>query len=59
MLYQIWLRGFEVEARDSVEAVARACQKLRENPASHIAGVRRGTARRNTHGVLWRLFTGK
>ncbi len=58
MIYQIWLRGFEVAARDSADALTRACQKLRENPAAHIAGVRHG-ARKTRHGILWRLVTGK
>ena len=59
MLYHVWLQGFEVEARDSAEALAKACKKLRENPASCIRGVGQGAARRSKHGVLWRIITGK
>jgi hypothetical protein len=59
MQYFVWLRGFEVEARDPAEALAKACQKLREKPASYIGGVRFGPARKSNRGILWRLITGK
>ena len=59
MLYHVWLQGFELEARDSADALAKACQKMRDNPAAHIRGVGQGGARKSKHGVLWRLITGK
>jgi hypothetical protein len=59
MLYHVWLQGFEVEAKDSADALAKACRKLRENPAMYLRSVRQGPARSSKHGVLWRIITGK
>ena len=52
MLYHVWLQGFEVESHDSADALAKACQRLRANPAAYIRGVGQGGARRSKHGVL-------
>ena len=59
MIYQVKLQyGFVVDAADQATAHAMAVRALRENPSSHISGIKQASAPRRKTSLLMRIIKG-